>query len=164
MGKAMGAPQEEGLTILHGGTNGPSASLLHPGSFKSRLAGSWVPCFLFLPFSLLPSPTLCLTSAPPLPIWHPPASLPLLIPPPLPLFYSACSFLSPAVCVHPRLCLGWGLSVGLSLTWEPGFMSVTISPALTFLSSSNWPCLCGQGYRRGTVWMWRGWVPFCLAP
>lgn len=60
MGKAMGAPQEEGLTILHGGTNGPSASLLHPGSFKSRLAGSWVPCFLFLPFSLLPSP-LCVS-------------------------------------------------------------------------------------------------------
>ena len=58
MGKGMGAPQEEGLPILHGGTSGPYASLLHPGGFKSRLAGSWVPRFLFLPFSPPPPPRL----------------------------------------------------------------------------------------------------------
>lgn len=55
-----------------------------------------------------------------------PHLLPLPAPPPLLLF------LSPAVCVH-RLCLGWGLSVGLSLAWEPGSTSRTVSPALTFL-------------------------------
>ena len=31
-------------------------------------------------------------------------------------------------------------------------MSRTVSPALTFLSSSNWPCLCGQGCRRESGW------------
>lgn len=46
-----------------------------------------------LPLSALlsPPPHPVSHTRSPLPIWHPPASLPLLIPPPLPLCCSACS-------------------------------------------------------------------------